>query len=170
MLRWNRSFWSWKGEKYRLVVHGFNHFSGHKLWLGNTYESVCTLECVGKRAVKLVLVCDLCHFSVSLVKIIIALADYSLTVYHDKIADTERKQKLSYSTAGRTCTVYNKCNILYLLVCYLAGVHKCRTDNDSSSVLVVMENRNIHFFFKLCFYLKAPWSSNIFKIYTTEAV
>ena len=119
---------------------------------------------------ELVLVCDLSHFSVSLVKIIIALADYSLTVYHDKIADTERKQKLSYSTASCTCAVYNKCNILYFLVSYLAGVHKCRTDNDSSSVLIVMENRDINFFFKFCLYLKAPWSGDILKIYAAKAV
>ena len=119
---------------------------------------------------ELVLVCDLSHFSVSLVKIIVALADYALTVYHDKVADTKRKQKLSYSTASRTCTVNYQCDVAYFLVCHLAGVHKCRTDNDSSSVLIVMENGDINFFFKLSLYLKAPWSGDIFKIYTTEAV
>ena len=70
-----------------------------------------------------------------------------IPVFHDKIADTKRKQKLSDSTAGCACTVYNKCNILYLLVSHLAGIHKCRTNNDSSSVLIVMENRNIKQFF-----------------------
>ena len=119
---------------------------------------------------ELVLVCDLSHFSVGLVKIIVALADYALTVYHDKVADTERKQQLSYSTAGRTCAVYYQCDVAYFLVCYLAGVHKCRTDNDSSSVLIVMKNRDINFFFKLSLYLKASWSSDIFKIYTAKAV
>ena len=119
---------------------------------------------------ELVLVCDLCHFSVSLVKIIVALADYALTVYHDKVADTERKQQLSDSTASCTCAVYYQCDVAYLLVCHLAGVHKCRTNNDSSSVLIVMENRDINFLFEFCFYLKTPWSSDIFKIYTTETV
>ena len=119
---------------------------------------------------ELVLVCDLSHFSVSLVKIIVALADYALTVYHDKIANTERKQKLSDSTAGCTCTVYYQCDVAYFLVCHLAGVHKCRTDNDSSSVLIVMENRDINFFFKFCLYLKAPWSGDILKIYAAKAV
>ena len=72
--------------------------------------------------------------------------------------------------AGINRAVYYQCDILYLLVCYLAGVHKCRTDNDSSSVLIVMENRDINFFFKLSLYLKAPWSGDILKIYAAKAV
>ena len=115
-------------------------------------------------------VSHLCHFLVSLVEQLVALADYTLAVYHYKLAHAEREDKLADSTARSASAVYYQSNVAYLFACDLAGVHQRRCNDYRRSVLVIVENRDIKPFLELCLYLEASRCSDVLKVDTSEAV
>ena len=66
--------------------------------------------------------------------------------------------------ACRACTVHNDFDVLKLLADELERVEQTRCNDDSSSVLVVVENRNIALFLELLFDLKASGSGDVLEV------
>ena len=62
---------------------------------------------------------------------------------------------------GNACgsgSIHYNTAIFFLLSCYFQGIDDSGEDNDSRSVLVIMENRNVQKFFQACFNFETAWS------------
>src|SRR5699024_8252479 len=93
----------------------------------------------------------------------------ALPVAHGDILIPSREEQLHDGHRRRSCTGSDDPHILLLLAHHLQGVGKACQSDDSSTVLVVMENGNVAALLQLALDLKAPGSGNILQIDTAEA-
>ncbi len=82
--------------------------------------------------------------------------------------DAERHVKIGAGDGSRTGSGNNDFTRGYFSSGQLAGVDKPRSGNNRRTVLVIMENGNIHFFFQAFFNIKAFGRFDIFQIDTAE--
>ena len=81
---------------------------------------------------------------------------------HSRVVETLRP------VSSGTSTVYNDMSFLWLSACEFACINQtCKSDN-SSSVLVIMEDRDIAALLQLFLDFKASWCRNIFKVNTAK--
>ena len=72
--------------------------------------------------------------------------------------ETISEKQLCDSNSGRSGSIHYNTAIFFLLSCYFQGIDDSGEDNDSRSVLVIMENRNVQKFFQACFNFETAWS------------
>ena len=113
-------------------------------------------------------VSDLCHLLLNRVKSFVALADNTLAVAHCNVLNAHIHKVLRNRDTCRACAVHNYLYILNLLADNLKRVKQSCGNNNSSAVLVVVENRNIANFLKSLFNLKAPRSGNVLEVNSAE--
>ena len=72
-----------------------------------------------------------------------SLVDNAEAVAQNEVADAEAKQMLTDSDTCRACAVDNRTDVFDILLNNLQSVENCSRNNDSSTVLVVVENGDV---------------------------
>ena len=72
--------------------------------------------------------------------------------------ETVSEEQFGDGNARRTGTVYNDFTVFFFLASDTQTAADSGEDNDSCSVLVIMENRNVQKFFQACLDLETAWS------------
>ena len=111
---------------------------------------------------------NLCHFRLDPVQPFTALVNCALAVAHCNILEPGGKQQLRNGDGCRSCTGSNNPHIFFLFADYLQGIGQTRQRNNSSAVLVIVENRDVTLFFQLALNFKATGCRNIFKVNTAK--
>ena len=82
--------------------------------------------------------------------------------------ETITEQKLSNGNSGRTGTIYNDLCSLFVFACNFHSVNNACEDDDGSTVLIIVEYRNIQEFFQSFLNFKTAWSTDIFQVDATK--
>src|SRR2546425_2250242 len=93
----------------------------------------------------------------------------ALLVAANNIADVRRHDDFCASYAGSANAIYDDLNVAHLLADNLQGVDERGKYHHGGAVLIVMEDRNVEFFFEPVFYLETTWRGNVFQIYSAKA-
>ena len=114
-------------------------------------------------------VCDLRHLFLDWVQTLTAFVNCTFTVCHNNVLKSHRNKKFDNCDSGSSCSGSNDLNVFDFLANNLQRIdHTCKC-NNCSTMLVVMENRNITALFQLLLNLKASRCGNILQVYTAEA-
>ena len=86
---------------------------------------------------------DLCHLFLHPVKPLCCGIYDTYLVTHDDIGEAISQKKSCDSDTGTSCAIYNDLAVFFLLADNLQCIDNTCKDNDCSTMLVIMENRNI---------------------------
>ena len=114
---------------------------------------------------------DLCHFFLLRVEVIPSLVDRTVAVAQNDMVriQTHRDQQADNGKSGCTGTAGHHVDVVNILAGELQCVeHSCQCDNGST-VLVIVENRNVTAFLQTTLDLEAAGCGNVFQIDTTKA-
>ena len=114
-------------------------------------------------------VCDLRHLFLDWVQTLTAFVNCTFTICHNNILKSHGNKKFDNCDSSSSCSGSNDLNVFDFLANNLQRIdHTCKC-NNCSTMLVVMENRNITALFQLLLNLKASRCGNILQVYTAEA-
>ena len=117
----------------------------------------------------MVSICNLRHLFLNWVQSLTTFIDGTLTVCHDNILKSHGNEKLNNSNSSSARSGSDDLNVLDVLSNNLQGIdHACQCDN-SSTMLIIMENRNVTALFQLLLNLKTSWCRNILQVYPAKA-
>ena len=92
-----------------------------------------------------------------------------MLVTANDVADARRHDDFCASNTRGAHAINDNFNIAHLLADNLQRVNERGEYNNGGAVLIVMEDRNVEFFFEPVFYLETTWGGNVFQIYSAKA-
>ena len=114
-------------------------------------------------------VCDLRHLFLNWVQALTAFVNCTFTICHNNILKSHGNKKFDNRDSGSSCSGSNDLNVFDFFANNLQRIdHTCKR-NNCSTMLVIMENRNITALFQLLLNLEASRCGNILQVYTAEA-
>ena len=114
-------------------------------------------------------VCDLRHLFLNWVQALTAFVNCTFTICHNNILKSHGNKKFDNRDSGSSCSGSNDLNVFDFFANNLQRIdHTCKR-NNCSTMLVIMENRNITALFQLLLNLKTSGCGNILQVYTAEA-
>ena len=114
-------------------------------------------------------VCDLRHLFLNWVQALTAFVNCTFTICHNNILKAHGNKKFNNRNSSCSRSGSNDLNVFDFFANNLQRIdHTCKR-NNCSTMLVVMENRNITALFQLLLNLKASRCGNILQVYTAEA-
>ena len=163
-------FWSWVSASKDdwFVSHGFDHILSENARSRNTNEYVCTFDNVSQRTGEFLSIGDLGHFNFNIVEAIASFVDCTLAVAEDCICNTCGEQQFGDSDSSSASTAYNNVEIFDVFANNFQSVEQTCQSNDSSTMLVIVEDWNVADLFEFVFDVEAFWSFDVFEVYTAE--
>ena len=116
----------------------------------------------------MILIRDVGHLLLTEVEAFITLTDDAIDVAHDDIAEAHLHEKLTDRTASRARTVDDDRQLAHLLAGDLHRVQKCRSYNNSGTVLVIVEYEDVALFLQLLLDFEAARSRDVLEVDATE--
>lgn len=114
-------------------------------------------------------ICDLRHLFLNWVQTFTTLVNCTFTVCHNNVLKSHGNKKFDNRDSSCSCSGSNDLNVFNFLANNLQRIdHTCKR-NNCSTMLVVMENRNITALFQLLLNLKTSGCGNILQVYTAKA-
>lgn len=91
-----------------------------------------------------------CQFRLDRVQAFHASVENSRTVDHGDVPSSGADQEAADGSAGSPCPINDDTGCLQVLMDIAEGTDDAGQGSNGRTVLVIMEDRDIHFFFKVC--------------------
>ena len=153
-----------------IPVHGLHHFLSYAFCHRNTDKYIGSLNYISQGTGFPPPVGD--SGNILLVRVHAlgtALINSPLGITKNDMPGSYSLQETGNSHASSTGTIYNNLGIAEPLANQLEAIHQCRYSNYSSTMLVIMENRNIHGFLQAVLNIKALRCLDILQVNAAKA-
>ena len=151
------------------MIHGSHHLGSHNVRSGDTDEDVGILQGVGKSSGLIIQVGHFGHFLLHPVQPLGILGDDTYLITHDDVGETVGQKQLGNSHTGASGTVYYHAAVFLFLADHFQGIDDTGEDDDSSTVLVVMEYGDVKDLLQAFLNLEAAGGADVFQIDAAEA-
>mmetsp|Transcript_40892 Transcript_40892/g.47539 ORF Transcript_40892/g.47539 Transcript_40892/m.47539 type:complete len:233 (+) Transcript_40892:438-1136(+) len=158
-----------KSKHNWLLSHSLNHvFSKHSR-SRDTNEHINSLNDLLQRSLAAFSVRDLSKVVLLFVHVLLsALVNGALSIADNNRLNSNMNQHLSDGNTGSTASIDQDFDFIRLALCESERVEHTSDTDNSSSVLIIVENWNWKHFLQSGFDLKALWSLDIFQIDSRE--
>ena len=170
MCDFRQNFWNWIGhsEDNGIFCHFQHHFrfqniacrqSQENIRIGNNIHQGTFVSILG------------IFFFFRIHQFLTAFIDHALDVGDPDVFNRKSQIDQQFQTAQSTCTCtrHNHFAIPDILADDFQGIQNSCSDDDSRTMLIIVENRNIHSFPQFSFNIEAFRRADVFKIDTTES-
>ncbi len=154
------------GEHDRVGRHALEVFSAQQVRAGQAYEHVSAFQRFGQGA----LLGSVSEHRLVLVQVVTASVDNASTVNHEDVFDlrTHAHQQLHAGDGSSAGAQADDFRLAQGFASDFQGVDHARSGHDRSTVLVIVEYRDVALLDQSTFDLKALWRLDVFQVDTTE--